>query len=81
MIAKTGPGEYKLFNLIHLNYYDQLREDISSPFEHFLEPGKIKVGPQTDAWSLGVFMAMLYKPHTAELKTIRYSYEYFQMIC
>lgn len=22
MIAKTGPGEYKLFNLIHLNYYD-----------------------------------------------------------
>lgn len=77
MFARTRNGDYKLFNFVNLNQYDTLKGDVSSKFPKFIETSKTKVGQMTDSWTLGVWMAMLYKPHSFDFKSMRYSFDYF----
>ena len=45
VMVKTVSGDYKLFNFINLNHYDQLKDHINSEQPMFIEINKIKVGP------------------------------------
>lgn len=78
MIARTLNGDYKIFNFLNLNHYNTLKGDIASKIKNFVETIKTKVNPATDSWTLGVFMAQLFKPHTFDMRGTRYSLEYFQ---
>ena len=77
MIARTGSGDYKLFNFLNLHQYDTLINEISTNFPNFVERSKTKVGPYTDTWTLGVFMAMFFKAHTFDFRHRRFTFDYF----